>query len=94
MLPPVKLGKSGELILKTFKSLNWHCWPSYSGIATKKIKIEKSSKANAINSYLKDALKNGVKLRTNCRVIKIKTNNEGKVAGLYYSEKGKKNKIS
>ena len=94
LLPPVKLGKSGELIFKTFKNLKWHCWPSYSGIATKKIKNRKiSSKANAINSYLKDALKNGIKLKTNCRVIKIKTNNKGKAAGLYYSEKGKKIKF-
>ena len=94
LLPPVKLGKSGELILKTFKNLKWHCWPSYSGIATKKIKNRKIlSKANAINSYLKDALKNGIKLKTNCRVIKIKTNNKGKVSGLYYSEKGDKTKF-
>ncbi len=94
LLPPVKLGKSGELILKTFKSLNWHCWPSYSGIATKKIKNRKIlSKANAINSYLKDALKNGIKLKTNCRVVKIKTNNKGRVAGIYFCEKGKKIKF-
>lgn len=94
LLPPVKLGKSGELILKTFKSLKWHCWPSYSGIATKKIKNRKiSSKANAINSYLKDALKNGIKLKTNCRVIEIKINNKGKVAGLYFAEKGNKIKF-
>ena len=91
MLPPVKLGRSGELILKTFRSLKWHCWPSYSGIATKRIKNrKKSSKANAINSYLKDALKNGVILKTNCRVIKIVTNNKGKAAGVYFSERGKK----
>ena len=41
LLPPVKLDKSGELILKAFKKLKWHCWPSYSGIATKKSKVEK-----------------------------------------------------
>lgn len=94
LLPPVKLGRSGELILKTFRSLKWHCWPSYSGIATKRIKNrKKSSKANAINSYLKDALKNGVILKTNCRVIKIMTNNKGKAAGVYFSERGKKVKF-
>ena len=42
---------------------------------------------------MKDALKNGIKLKTNCRVIKIKTNKKGKVAGLYYSEKGNKTKF-
>ena len=59
LLPPVKLGKSGKLMLKTFKTLKWHCWPSYSGIATKKFKNCKIlSKENAINSYLVDALNN------------------------------------
>ena len=94
LLPPVKLGKSGELILKTFKSLKWHCWPSYSGIATKKLKNRKIlSKANAINSYLIDALKNGVELKTYCRVKKIKLNQLGNVAGVYFSERGGKVKF-
>lgn len=94
LLPPVKLGKSGKLMLKTFKTLKWHCWPSYSGIATKKFKNRKIlSKANAINSYLVDALNNGIKLKTYCRVIKIKTNKKGKVAGVYFSERSGKIKF-
>ena len=94
LLPPVKLDKSGELILKAFKKLKWHCWPSYSGIATKKIKGRKRlSKANAINSYLSDAVKNGVKLKTNSRVINVKINKKGKAIGVYYFDKSKKIKF-
>ncbi len=94
LLLNVKLDKSGELILKAFRKLKWHCWPSYSGIATTNIKGRKKlSKANAINSYLSDAIKNGVKLKTNSRVINIKLNKHGKAAGVYYFNKYKKIKF-
>ena len=95
LLPPVNLDYSGKIIHKSFKKLNWHCWPSYSGIATKKIKKEErlNSKSDANNSYWKMALKNGVKLLTKCRAYKIKVNKYGKVTGVYYFDKLKKKKI-
>ena len=94
LLPPVKLDESGELILKAFRKLKWHCWPSYSAIATKKIKGRKKlSKANAINSYLSEAISNGVRLKTYSKVFKLETNKEKKVTGVYYFDKFNKVKF-
>lgn len=94
LLPQVNLDFSGKIIQKSFKKLNWHCWPSYSGIATKKIKgRELNSKSDVNNSYWKMALKNGVKLLTKCRAYKIKVNKNDKVTGVYYFDKLKKKKF-
>jgi choline dehydrogenase-like flavoprotein len=35
LLPPVPIGKSGEVIAKAFNEKGWHWWPSYSAISTK-----------------------------------------------------------
>ena len=36
MLPPLPIGKSGELIAKAYEKLGWHWWPSYSAIISTK----------------------------------------------------------
>ena len=85
LLPPVDLGTSGRLIAKTFNKLGWHWWPSYSGIATKKIENRKiGSKSSVDVTYWPRALSNGVKLKTNTRVVKIVTEETGKVSGVIY----------
>ena len=69
LMPPVDIGFSGELMAKTFNKLNWHWWPSYSAI--KKINKNKFEKSDVNSTYWPKAIKQGVKLKTNCRVSKI-----------------------
>ena len=88
LLKPVKLETSGKIMLKAFKKLNWHCWPSYSGIVTSKFKKRKiGSRSDVNNSYWPQALKNGVKLFTGHRVSKLKLDENNKIKGVVYFDK-------
>ena len=51
--------------------------------------LNHSQDINKIDSLIN----NGIKLKTYCRVIKIKTNKKGKVAGVYFSERSGKIKF-
>jgi choline dehydrogenase-like flavoprotein len=85
LLKPVKLGLMGQKIAKAFQKLKWHWWPSYSAFS---LSGKGRGKVNTINSadekYWPEAIKNGVNLKTKCRVIKIISNNKGKVTGAIY----------
>ena len=88
LLPHVKLGISGDIIASAFNDLGWHWWPSYSGIATRKIKNRKiGSKSSVDVSYWPKAISNGVKLKTDTRVLKILTDQKGNVNGVVYKDK-------
>ena len=87
LLPHVPLELSGEIIAKSFNKLGWHWWPSYSAIVKSKYKNKKKGNRSTVDStYWPKALKNGVKLRSNCRVIKIVTNNFGQVDCVIYKD--------
>ncbi len=87
LLPPVDIEKSGEKIAKAFNKLGWHWWPSYSGIATKSYKgREKNSKSDVNQTYLPKAISNGVIIKPNCRVKKIKLDKDGLVKGVIYND--------
>ena len=88
LMPPVDIGFSGELMAKTFNKLNWHWWPSYSAI--KKINKNKFEKSDVNSTYWPKAIKQGVKLKTNCRVSKIILNKKGLAKGVEYFERNKK----
>ena len=82
---PVPLGVAGEKVAKGFNKLGWHWWPSYSAIATKNYKgLKKNSRATVDKTYWPLAISNGVKLKPNCRVIKITLDNFGKTNGVIY----------
>ena len=89
LLPPVNIGYSGKLLAKAFNKLGWHWWPSYSALKNSK-KFHKGIRPTAVEIYLKKAIKNGVILKPNCRVIKIKTSKKNKVSGVIYLDKQKK----
>lgn len=89
LLPPVNIGKSGELIAKSFNKLGWHWWPSYSAIITsnklKRKKFKKnahynmsypySSRSSVDNTYLQLIKKNKITIKENTRAIKITLEN-------------------
>lgn len=90
LLPPVDFGPAICKVASAFKKLNWHWWPSYSGVITKKIdkrRIGTISEPN--NSYWPKALKNKVKLFTKSKVLKIISKDKKKVSSVIYSDENK-----
>jgi choline dehydrogenase-like flavoprotein len=90
LFPPVSLEPAGELIAKSFNKLGWHWWPSYSALFKEKVKKQNFIRSTVDVCYWPDALKNGVKLKINSRVIKIITNHKKNVKGVIYINNNKK----
>jgi len=103
LLPPVPLGRMGETIAKGFNKLNWHWWPSYSAIITRPYGgrekctnlgpcdtgCAQGGKSSVDITYWPEALRNGVELKTRCRVREITVNDSGRATGvIYYDESG------
>lgn len=89
LLPPLNIGYSGELLAKAFNKLGWHWWPSYSAIKKSK-KLKKGIRPTAVEMYLNKAIKNGVIVKPNSRVLKIKVSSKNIATGVIYLEKNKK----
>ena len=89
MLPPLDIGFSGELLAKTFNKLNWHWWPSYA-VEKKSKKFKKGIRPTAVEVYLNKAIKNGVIIKPNSRVLKIKTSSKKIATGVIYLDQNKK----
>jgi len=92
LLPALDIGYSGEILAKTFNKLGWHWWPSYSAVKKSK-KFEKGIRPTAVEMYLKKAIKNGVIIKPNSRVLKIETSSKNIATGVIYEDKSKKKKI-
>jgi choline dehydrogenase-like flavoprotein len=92
LLPPVDIGYSGNLLAKAFDKLGWHWWPSYSAIKKSK-RYKKGIRPTAVEVYLNKAVKNGVIIKPNCRVLKIKMSSKNIATGVIYSDKNKNKKI-
>ena len=103
IMPPVPLGRSGETLAKGFNKLGWHWWPSDTAIATedydgraKCINLggcytgcTQGAKASSDITYWPKAIRNGVELRTQCRVREITVNGDDFATGVvYYDEHG------
>lgn len=98
LLPPVPLGKMGQALGKGFNQLGWHWWPSYSAIITRRYKgrekcinlgpcntgCAQGAKSSVDVTYWPIALKNGVQLKTQCRVREITVDEKGKANGAVY----------
>ncbi|WP_299731891.1 GMC family oxidoreductase N-terminal domain-containing protein [uncultured Tateyamaria sp.] len=99
VMPPVPLGKSGQVLAKGFNALGHHWWPSDVSVATQ----DYDGRAQCINlgacmtgcaqgakgstdvTYWPHAIRAGVDLRTECRVKKITMNDEtGMASGVVY----------
>lgn len=102
-LPPVPIGKPGEILANGFNKLGWHWWPSDSAIATEPYEgrdkclnlgpctsgCTQGAKASTDITYWPEAIRKGVKLRTHCRVSEITVNDEGFATGVvYFDENG------
>jgi len=89
LLPPIEIGTTGKILAKAFNKLNWHWWPSYAAVKTSK-RYLKGIRPTVVEVYLKKAIKNGLILKPNCKVIKIISSSKSLVKGVIY--KNKKNK--
>jgi len=103
LLPPVALGRMGEVMGKGFNKLGWHWWPSYSAIITRTYNgrekcinlgpcnsgCAQGAKGSVDITYWPHALRNGVKLKTRCRVREVTVNPRGYADGvIYFDETG------
>ncbi|RPH92626.1 MAG: GMC family oxidoreductase [Lysobacterales bacterium] len=103
VLPPIPLGRTGEVLGRAFNELGWHWWPSDSAIATqdydgraKCINLghciagcAQGAKASTDLTYWPQALRARVGLRTRCRVREITVNAAGMASGaVYYDQNG------
>jgi choline dehydrogenase-like flavoprotein len=97
-LPPVPLGRVGETLARGFNALGWHWWPSDSAIATREYQgrapcinlgpcisgCAQGAKGSADVTYWPVALRQGVELRTRCRVSRITVGADGLADGVLY----------
>jgi choline dehydrogenase-like flavoprotein len=97
-LPPVPLGKLGETLARGFNQLGWHWWPSDSAIATRPYEgraecinlgpcimgCAQGAKASTDITYWPIAVRQGIELRTRCRVREILVRPDGMADGVVY----------
>jgi choline dehydrogenase-like flavoprotein len=100
-LPPVPLGKLGETLAGGFDSLGWHWWPSDSAIATAEHSgrapcinlgpcitgCAQGAKGSTDVTYWPIAEREGVELRTHCRVREITIDENGMADGVIYYDR-------
>ena len=102
-LPPVALGKVGHTLAGGFNKLGWHWWPSDSAIATQPYEgraecinlgpcimgCAQGAKASTDVTYWPAAVRQGVELRTRCRVREVTVDENGMADGvIYYDAEG------
>ena len=97
-LPPVPLGKLGETLARGFNRMGWHWWPSDSAIATVEHSgrapcinlgpcitgCAQGAKGSTDVTYWPVAIREGVELRTHCRVREISVDDQGLASGAHY----------
>ena len=97
-LPPVALGVLGHTLARGFNKLGWHWWPSDSAIATRDYEgraacinlgpcilgCAQGAKASTDVTYWPVAIRDGVELRTRCRVREITVDERGMASGVIY----------
>jgi choline dehydrogenase-like flavoprotein len=98
-MPPLPIGRMGELAARGFNALGWHWWPSDAAISTVDrhgraacnnggpclIGCPNGAKASADLVYWPVALKNGVELRTRCVAQQIIVQG-GRATGVAYRD--------
>lgn len=96
LLPPVPMGHVGERLGRGFNALNWHWWPSYAAIVTRKTAhrnpcinlgpcntgCAQSAKSSVDVSYWPLALANGVELKVRTTVKRLLEDTDGQVSGV------------
>ncbi len=98
LLPPLPLGRMGEVLGQGFNRLGWHWWPAYSAIITRPYRgrspcinlgpcntgCAQGAKSSVDVSYWPAALRQGLELRTGARVSHIGTDARGHANGAWY----------
>lgn len=98
LLPPVPLGEMGQAMAAGFNELGWHWWPSYSAINTRthgnrapcvnlgpcNTGCAQGAKASVDVTYWPQARRQGVEVRTECRVREITLDARGLADGVIY----------
>ncbi len=102
-LPHIPMGHMGEKIATGFNALGWHWWPSDSAIITRDYDgreacanlgpcntgCAKGAKSSADVTYWPMAERQGVELRTGCRVREITVDENDMATGaIYFDEDG------
>ena len=97
-LPPVALGQVGDTLARGFNRLGWHWWPSDSAITTQEyegrapcinagtclVGCPQGAKASVDITYWPPALRQGVRIKTRCRVREITVGSNGMADGVIY----------
>ena len=98
VMPPLPLGKSGQVLGKGFNAMGWHWWPSDSAIASTTydgrdkcvnlgactIGCAQGAKASSDITYWPHAIRAGAEVRTRCRVREISVNKNDMASGVIY----------
>ncbi len=98
VLPPLPLGRTGELFGRAMNRLGWHWWPADGAIASAEHEgrakcanlghcmggCAQGAKASTDITYWPEAIRRRVELRTRCRVREIATNEHGMASGVVY----------
>ncbi|MDP4837174.1 MAG: GMC family oxidoreductase [Burkholderiales bacterium] len=100
LLPPVPLGKMGRAMAEGFNNLGWHWWPSYAAINTRNhgnrgacinlgpcnAGCAQGAKGSVDQTYWPIARRQGVEVRTQCRVLEVRLDQRGQAKGVIYAD--------
>lgn len=109
VMPPLPLGRAGETLARGFNTLGWHWWPSDIAINSQTYDgrdkcsnlgacisgCAQGAKGSTDITYWPHAVRNGVELRTHCRVREITVNDQGMATGvIYYDSQGREQALN
>ncbi len=98
VMPPIAMGRTGEVLGAAMNRLGWHWWPSDAAIATKEYEgrapcinlgqcgsgCAQGAKASTDVTYWPEAIRSRIEVRTKCRVSRIETNDADMATGVHY----------
>jgi choline dehydrogenase-like flavoprotein len=99
-LPPLPLGRRGEVVARGFEKLGWHWWPSDNAVASRDYDGRKGcdfrgfcnfgcvrrAKASVDVCYWPKAIAAGAVLETRARALEITLDGRGRVRGVVYED--------
>ena len=102
-MPPIPLGRSGTALARGYNALGWHWWPADCAINTQNYEgrdkcinlglcgsgCAQGAKGSVDVTYWPKAIRQGVHLKTSCRVREITVGSDGMASGaVYFDEYG------